>query len=52
MTTNNVTGEPKYKHSPSGQRIGGWLYSLLNPCCGEAGKWFEPRYKPARERTL
>jgi hypothetical protein len=52
MTTNTVTGDPKYKHSASGQRIGGWLYSLLSPCCGKAGKWFEPKYVPARERSL
>jgi hypothetical protein len=53
MTTDKVTGEPKYTYSASACRIGDWLYTLIfSRCCGVVGKWFEPRYVPARERTL
>ncbi len=52
MTINPVTGKPKYKHSAAGQRIGDKIYSFITSCCGSAAKWFEPKYVPARERTL
>ncbi len=52
MTINAVTGESKYKHSASGQRIGDKIYSFFTGCCGSEARWFKPRYKPARERPL
>jgi hypothetical protein len=52
MTINVVTGEPKYKHSASGQRTGDRFYSFFTGCCGKSAGWFEPKYVPAREREL
>lgn len=51
-TINLVTGKPKYKYSASGQRIGDRFYSIISKSCGKSGRWFEPKYVPARERQL
>jgi len=51
ITINKVTGDNKYKHSASGQRLGG-IYTFLSGGCGKSAKWFEPKHIPARERPL
>ena len=52
LETDYSTGETKTRWTPMTLRKPGWFEARFFNTCGREARWFEPKYKPARERPL